>query len=499
MSLSEHLPILVILLPLLSAPLCILLASPKLAWLVTQAACLLSFILSIILLQNILAHGPISYALGGWQPPWGIEYRFDLLSSSLLLLICGMATLVVCFARHSVPAEIKQQHIVPFYAALLLAIAGLGGITASGDVFNLFVFLEVSSIASYTLISMGRDRRALNAAFKYLVMGTIGATFILIGIGFLYMQTGTLNMQDLAVLLPELYDNRTIRAGFAFLTVGISLKLALFPLHLWLPNAYAFAPSAVSVFLAGTATKVAVYMLLRFLLSVFGIEFSLQDMPLNLILIALGSVAVLSCSLVAIYQNNCKRLFAYSSVAQIGYIALAIGLASHAGISAAVLHIFNHALMKGALFMALGAVLFRLGSVQIDSLQGLIKQMPLTALALIIGGLSLVGVPGTAGFISKWFLINAIIEQGLWPLTGVVLIGSVLALIYVWKMVEKVLSRKQTDTEIEAKEQVITEAPLSMLLPLWVLVGANLYFGLNTELTVDLAQQASLFLIGGER
>ena len=149
--------------------------------------------------------------------------------------------------------------------------------------------------------------------------------------------------------------------------------------------------------------------------------------------------------------------------------------------------------------MALGAVLFRLGSVQIDSLQGLIKQMPLTALALIIGGLSLVGVPGTAGFISKWFLINAIIEQGLWPLTGVVLIGSVLALIYVWKMVEKVLSRKQTDTEIEAKEQVITEAPLSMLLPLWVLVGANLYFGLNTELTVDLAQQASLFLIGGER
>ena len=280
---------------------------------------------------------------------------------------------------------------------------------------------------------------------------------------------------------------------------ALLFKLALFPLHLWLPNAYAFAPSAVSVFLAGTATKVAVYMLLRFLLSVFGIEFSLQDMPLNLILIALGSVAVLSCSLVAIYQNNCKRLFAYSSVAQIGYIALAIGLASHAGISAAVLHIFNHALMKGALFMALGAVLFRLGSVQIDSLQGLIKQMPLTALALIIGGLSLVGVPGTAGFISKWFLINAIIEQGLWPLTGVVLIGSVLALIYVWKMVEKVLSRKQTDTEVEAKEQVITEAPLSMLLPLWVLVGANLYFGLNTELTVDLAQQASLFLIGGER
>jgi len=371
-----------------------------------------------------------------------------------------------------------------------LALAGLAGIVSTGDAFNLFVFLEISALSSYALISMGKDRRALNAAFQYLVMGTIGATFILIGIGFLYMMTGTLNMQDLAERLPAVADTRTVRAGFAFLTVGIGLKLALFPLHLWLPNAYAYAPSVVSALLAATATKVAIYAMLRFMFGIFGVEFAFGTMPLGFILITLGLVGILSASLVALFQDNVKRLLAYSSVAQIGYIALGMGLASSTGVTAAMLHLFNHALMKGALFLALGAVAYRLGSVSLRDFAGLGRRMPWTMAAIVIGGLSLIGVPPTAGFVSKWYLVLGVLEQGLWPLAVLVLVGSLLALVYVWK-IEVAYFEPPAENAIQVKE-----APLSMLLPIWVLVVANVYFGINTELTVGVAQQATTLLLG---
>ena len=181
-------------------------------------------------------------------------------------------------------------------------------------------------------------------------MGTIGATLILIGIGLLYMVTGTLNMMDLATRLAVLGDSRTVQTGLAFLTVGIGLKLALFPLHLWLPNAYTYAPSAVTVFIAATATKVAVYMLLRFLFDVFDASFTFGAMSLGGFLAVLAAAGILSTSTVSIFQDNIKRMLAYSSVAQVGYMVLGISLVSSAGLTAAVLHLFNHALMKGALF-----------------------------------------------------------------------------------------------------------------------------------------------------
>jgi multicomponent Na+:H+ antiporter subunit D len=394
---------------------------------------------------------------------------------------------VTVAARESVAREVPAPLIARFYAALMLAFAGLAGIVATGDAFNVFVFLEISSLSSYALIGMGRDRRALTSAFDYLVMGTIGATFILIGIGFLYMMTGTLNMQDLAARLPAVWDTRTVRAGFAFLAVGIGLKLAMFPLHLWLPNAYTYAPSVVTAFLAATATKVAVYVLLRFMLGIFGIDFSLGRMPLEYILLPVGVLGILSASLVAIYQVEVKRLLAYSSVAQIGYI----GLASTTGITGAILHLFNHALMKGALFLALAAVAYRMGSTALSDLAGLGRRMPWTMFAIVLGGLSLVGVPGTVGFVSKWYLVLASLEQGLWPVALLILLGSLLAVIYVWKLVEAAyLTEPQGDVAVH-------EAPLSLLVPLWLLVIANVYFGVHTEVSVGLAREAAAVLTGG--
>ncbi len=491
MSLWEHLPVLVVIVPLLAGPLCVLVERPIAAWGVALVAAWLSFAAAVVLAMQVADTGTISYELGGWAPPWGIEYRIDTLGSYVLLIVTAIASLVMVAAKESVAREVPEPLIARFYAALMLAFAGLAGIVATGDAFNVFVFLEISSLASYALISMGRDRRALTSAFEYLVMGTIGATFILIGIGFLYMMTGTLNMQDLAARLPEVWDTRTVRAGFAFLTVGIGLKLAMFPLHLWLPNAYTYAPSVVTAFLAATATKVAVYLLLRFMLGIFGIDFALGRMPLEYILLPVGVLGILSASLVAIYQVEVKRLLAYSSVAQIGYMVLGIGLASTTGITGAILHLFNHALMKGALFLALAAVAYRMGSTALQDLVGLGRRMPWTMAAIVVGGLSLVGVPGTVGFVSKWYLVLASLEQGLWPVALLILLGSLLAVVYVWKLVEAAYL-----TEPQG-EVVVQEAPLSMLVPLWLLVIANVYFGVQTDVSVGLARQAAAVLTGG--
>jgi multicomponent Na+:H+ antiporter subunit D len=491
-TLLDHLPVLVVLLPLMSAPLCVLFDRPLAGWLIALSAAWLSLAAAVLLLIQVTVDAPISYQLGGWPPPWGIEYRVDLLGAYVLLIVTAIAALVMLFARHSVEQEIPAERIARFYAALLLVFAGLAGITVTGDAFNVFVFLEISSLASYAVISMGRDRRALNAAFQYLVMGTIGATFILIGIGFLYMMTGTLNMQDLAARLPEVEDTRTVRAGFAFLTVGIGLKLALFPLHLWLPNAYAYAPSAVTAFLAATATKVAVYTLLRFLLDIFGLEFSLEAMPFDLILMVLGLLGILTASLVAVFQDNVKRMLAYSSVAQIGYMVLGISLASAAGVGAAILHVFNHALMKGALFLAVGAVAYRIGAVNLRDFAGLGRRMPWTMAAIALGGLSLIGIPPTAGFVSKWYLALATLEQDLWPIAVLILIGSLLALVYVWRLIEAAYFIAPA-----ADASPVREAPASMLIPIWILVAANLYFGLYTDVSVGVAMRAAGALTGG--
>ena len=491
MNFLDHLPVYAVIIPLLAAPLIVMIGRNTMAWKIALAAAWISLFSTVALLWRVAASGTISYQLGGWAPPWGIEYRIDLLSAYVLLIVTAIAALVLCFARLSIEREIPRERIAHFYAAFLLAFAGLAGITITGDAFNVFVFLEISALASYALISMGRDRRALNASFQYLIMGTIGATFILIGIGFLYMMTGTLNMVDLAERLPAVADTRTVRAGFAFLTVGIGLKLALFPLHLWLPNAYAYAPSVVSAFLAATATKVAVYAMLRFMFTVFGVDFAFEDMPLGIILIALGLMGILSASLVAVFQDNVKRILAYSSVAQIGYMALGIGLASSTGVTAAILHLFNHALMKGALFLALGAVAYRIGVVSLRDLAGLGRRMPWTMAGIVIGGLSLIGVPATAGFISKWYLVLGTLEQGMWPLAVLILVGSILALVYVWKIVEAAYFTEPGDNAAQIKE-----APLSMLIPIWVLVIANLYFGIHTNFTVGVAQSATAVLLG---
>ena len=488
---DHHLAALPIIVPLIAAPIAFILGRSFLCWLLTTLVSGAAFIISWQLLVQALSEGVLSYAVGGWQPPWGIELRVDAVNAFVLLAVTAASTLVLIYSKDSIEKEISQAQHGLFYTAHLLCLAGLSGILVTGDAFNLFVFLEISSLATYTLVSLGSDKRCLTAAFRYLVMGTIGATFILIGVGMLYMKTGTLNMMDLADRVSAYESSRTINTGLAFIMVGVGIKLALFPLHMWLPPAYTHAPSAVTAFLASTATKVAVYVMIRFIFTLFGTEHVFNDMGMDLILMVLAVVAIFKCSYQATVQSNIKTVLAYSSVAQIGYMVLGISLVNVTGLMAGLIHIFNHALMKGALFMAVGAVFYQVGSVEIKAFRGLGKQMPFTMAAFAIAGLSIIGVPLTAGFVSKWYLVTAALEQDNWLVAALVLVGSLLAVVYIGRVLEAAYFQKPLN---EVATDKIKEAPLMMLVPMWILAIANIYFGIETSITTEAASSASQWL-----
>lgn len=494
--LDQHLAVLAIIVPLFAAPIALILQRSSLAWIAATAASAWSTVVAWQLLCTALDQGVISYAVGGWPAPWGIELRVDVTNAFVLLAVSAISTLVLLYAKASIEREIPKEHHTLYFTAHLLCLAGLSGILITGDAFNLFVFLEISSLATYTLVSLASDRRCLTAAFRYLVMGTIGATFILIGVGMLYMKTGTLNMLDLSERIHFYESSRTINTGLAFIMVGVSIKLALFPLHMWLPAAYTHAPSAVTSFLASTATKVAVYIMIRFIFSVFGAEYVFHDMGMDLVLMALAIVAIFVCSYVATVQTNVKTVLAYSSVAQIGYMVLGISLVSVAGLMSGLIHIFNHALMKGALFMAVGAVVYRMGSADISAFRGLGKHMPLTMAAFTLAGLSIIGVPLTVGFVSKWYLVSAALEQEHLLISGLILAGSLLAVVYIGRVLEAAYFQALPEGVDASK---VKEAPWSMLVPMWILVLANIYFGIDTELTTNSATAAAEWLFQGSQ
>lgn len=490
----SHLPVLQVIVPLMAAPLCLLIAKPKWVWLLAITASGLTFVLSCLLLQQVVDAGPLTYELGGWEAPWGIEYRIDYLNAFLLLIISAISTVVLFAAHTAIEKEIPSKRQTFFYVLYLLSLVGMLGIVSTGDAFNLFVFLEISSLSSYGLIALGKDRRALWAAYQYLIMGTIGATFILIGIGLMYQMTGTLNMEDLSMRLPEVAQTRTVFTAFAFIIVGVCLKLALFPLHLWLPNAYAYAPSIVTAYFSATATKVAIYVLIRFTFSVFGLSFSFTALPLQMIFLVLGLSGVFMASIAAIYQQNVKHIFAYSSIAHIGYMIIGYSISTVAGLTATLLHVFNHALMKSALFLALAAVIYRTGAVYLYQFQGLSQKMPITMAAIVLAGLSLIGAPLTVGFVSKWYLLIALIERGWWPVAVLILFGTLLTVVYVWRVIEMAYFRPPLRQQpIDDSKQ---EAPYSLLLPVWILVAANIYFGIDTRLSIQVAELAAQSLFG---
>jgi multicomponent Na+:H+ antiporter subunit D len=366
---------------------------------------------------------------------------------------------------------------------------------STGDAFNAFVFLEVSSIGTYALVALGerRDRRALPAAFNYLIMGTIGATFFVIGVGFLYAATGTLNMADLALRLAPLGESRVVQAGFAFIFVGLGLKAAMFPLHGWLPGAYAFAPSMMAAFLSATATKAAIYLMARFAFTVFEPADAFVHGFLFWVLAPLAATAAIVCSLQAVFETDLRRILAFSSVAQVGYIMLGLSVGTVLGVSAGLLHLLAHALMKGALFMAVGAAALAVNARTLYEFAGAGRDAPWTMAAFTVAAASLMGVPLTFGFLSKWRLIEAALSQNQIWVVAVIATSSLLALVYVSRMLEAIFLRTPAQGAPRVKE-----APVGVLVPLLILAGLSLWFGIDASLPETLADAGARALFGGQ-
>ncbi len=493
MNITPHLPALQVVVPILSAPIVLLLRPKGMAWAMTTVTSLMAFCIAIAIVSGVQQGQVFNYLMGSWSAPYGIELSIDSFSAIILLVVTGASALVLIGARRSIDAQIESHRQPFFYAAWLLVLSGLAGIVVTGDAFNIFVFMEISSLASYVLIAGGPDRRALPAVFKYLIMGTIGATFYLIGIGLIYIMTGTLNLADMEVRIHEVADQSPVLLAAGFITIGLALKAAVFPLHLWLPNAYTYAPHVVTAFLAACATKVALYVLIRFDFFVFQQNLSGHDLQFSYFMIPLALLAALVASSMALFERNLKCLLAYSSVAQIGYIVLGASLVTVAGLTASIVHIFNHALAKGALFLAVACLAIRLSSTQLTDIAGVARRMPWTMAAFVLAGLSLIGVPGTAGFISKWYLITAVLAKGAWgiALVFIIVISSLLAVVYIWKVIEQAYFR-----EPQQANGAVREAPLELLAVTWVAVLANIYFGFYPAIPVSLSSAAAELLLG---
>ena len=491
----SQLPILQVITPLVAAAFCVLLSNrrlvalhiPRSLALITVSVC---FVFAILLLIEVFETGVISYALGGWATPWGIEYRLDKLNTFVLVFIASSALLILTFFGSLIKNQLPAEQVGLFYAAFLLNIAGLFGILITGDVFNLFVFIEIASLSSYALIALGTNRKALYGAYRYLIFGTIGATFFLIGVGFLYAVTGTLNMTDLYNQLPQLENSNTVKVALAFIVIGIALKCALFPLHGWLSDAYSYAPTVIATFFAGTSTKVFIYVLIRFIYSVFGADYVFNTIHLNNVLLPMALLAMLYGSFIAMRLDHIQAVLAYSSIAQIGYIILGISLNSLTGMTATLIHMFNHALIKTTLFTCTATMLYCLGSFSIQENTGRGKQIPWVMAAFILAGLSLIGVPGTAGFISKWYLIQAALEQQLWLVAFVVVIASLMAVGYILKIVETLCLKPAVGLISNAR---IT--PKMLLILLLLFASLNVFFGLSTNINVGFASSAANFIL----
>ena len=444
----------------------------------------LAALLSVFGVSSVLTRGSLHYHLAGWPPPVGIEYVLDPLASFVLVVIFAISLLVLVHARPSLRDEIPTKE-VPYLTVVMLLLAGFSGIVLTGDVFNLYVFLEISSLSSYALLAVG-DKKSPVAAFRYLILGTIGASFYLLGVGLLYAMTGSLNMAELRVLIPQLADQRVVVAALVLIVSGIGIKMALFPLFGWLPDAYTSAPSTSTALIGSLGTKVAAYVMIRMLFYVFAPAVARDTLGLTDIIAWLSAAGILFGSVMAIAQTDLKRMLAYSSVSQIGYIGIGIGLANPLGFIGAILHILNHAVMKACLFLVTANLKKQAGHHRIDVLDGALrKSMPATMFAFSLAALSMVGIPPTAGFFSKWYLVRASFQESNWFFAFIILASSLLSAVYFFRVIERVYTDAFEHSPATDSAKPVTEAPWPMVGPTVGLAVGTLVLGMLNAFIVS--------------
>ena len=433
----ELLPALLVIVPILGAtlPLALGLRYDDVGWACATAVCGIVFALALPVTNAVYGVGErvqVIHNLGGFDQPVGIALVADELSTIVVLLIAAVSLATLAYTRHGGPRGNT------FYSGYLLLVGGLMGISLTGDVFNLFVFLEITGIATYGLIAKSDGAEAAVAALKYLIIGTVGASLYLVGVGFVFLATGTLNMIDLATAIPEAgYDDPLVRMAFAFMFVGFAIKVAQWPLHTWQPDAYQHAPDGVTPMIAALVSTVSAYALARVIFGVYTVEFVATTPYLQEIVVTVGSVSVVAGSLLAVIQVDVKRMLAFSSVSQFGLIVAAYGLLTETALVGALVHLVGHGIMKAGLFVCAGIVAAGYGARKVDEYAGLFAHRPAVASATAVLGIALIGIPPSVGFIGKWYIAVGSVEAELWPVAAVIFLSTMLTLGYVARLLEK--------------------------------------------------------------
>ena len=487
---SIHIPILIIISPLLAAFLVLLTRKYRIVLATTSIIASIVFVLTLS--SQILSGDKVTYHLGGWRGPLGISLVVDGLSFFFSLIALGLGLLVIIY---SIP---EKRYGRTYYFLLLVSLSSMIGVIYTADIFNMYVFYELLSLAVYLLIAYPKTGVTLRASFNYLIMGGVGLSFFLLGVGFLYAMTGTLDIFHIAEKMSAVFDSsmQMVLMSFALIATGMGIKIAMFPLHGWLPDAHSMAPSPVSALLSGVTVKIGIYCLIRVVYTVFSTEIFLLISSHN-ILMVLGVVSLLFGASMALAQKDLKRLLAYSTINQLGIVLIGLGIGTELGLTGALFHVLNHAIMKSTLFFCAGIMIAETGTREVQGLNGFSRQQPVITFAFVIASLGMIGIPPINGFASKWLICLAAVEAGYTFLVVIILTASAIAAAYYFRVIQVLFSGPLKPNSISAHEggQVLHGSNLFRSWSIYILAAGCLLLGLVPALGISLVKPAVSLLL----
>jgi multicomponent Na+:H+ antiporter subunit D len=475
MSFIKSFPLIIILVLFITAFIMPIIKKTKVVKVISLVSMTLAMVLAFVNLIFVIKNGEYLYRIGHYNAPYGIEFRIGIIEVMMGLLFTFISLMIIWYSIYSIEKEIKEAKVGLYYLLINILIGALLGVVYSNDLFNCFVFIEVGTLASCGTIIVKDKKENIKATMKYLIMSCLGSGLVLMGIAYLYSMTGHLNINYIhdEIIKSYLSYPDAVLISIVLFIIGLGVKSAMFPLHNWLPDAHSNAPSSSSAILSSLVLKAFVLLMIKVLYRVFGMEILNHYSVLNIVLI-LGSLGMIMGSVFAIFQKNIKRVIAYSTVAQMGYIFLGIGLGSDIGVSIAIFHIIGHALTKSTLFLLVGAMIEQTGHKTVEHLKGIGKEMPLTMGLFSIAALSMIGIPVLPGFISKWYLSLAAIAAGETILILVILLSSLLNAVYYAPIVVNGFFGEEN---LEGKIYKSKRKPLKEMIPIIFLVVSMVYVG----------------------
>jgi len=454
--------------------------SKKIGKFIPVVAFAFNFVVCLSLIPKVLDH-TIVISLGNFPPPFSINLVAGPVGILFSTLIALVGLLVSIYALNYIREGPKEK----YHMLYILLLTGATGVVLTGDIFNLFVFFEILCISSYALVAYIGDKAGIESAVKYLIQGAVGSSFLLIGIGLLYGLFGTLNMADIARNIHSV-SSLSIFVPLVLIITGLGVEAAIFPLNAWLPDAHSSAPSSISAILSGIAIEIGLYAVVRVVFTVFGAS------SILMFLVFLGILTLLVGEMCAFSQNNIKRMLAYSSIGQIGLILFALAIATPHAVTGGLFQLVSHTLAKALLFLAVGYMVYRTGSMDISTFEGMGRRMPFTSLAFTVGAFSLVGLPPFAGFPSKFLIIRAVLakqEVLFIVLVGLVLLGTVIEGAYFFRVVQIIYFREGKGNPERKK------APFTALIPIFVLVTLIIIIGIYPRFITDILNSAASELL----